>query len=100
MILSKINAAARTLRKEHPSLSWQEAVTWAGQCWREAGERAERERQVFFEARRAAIKAERWLRQVRTAKVLPEDSWGITEREGGRFAGQSWEYQRKAGRVA
>jgi hypothetical protein len=41
MTLTQINAAARTLREAEPSLSWQDAVCWAGQCRREAGERAE-----------------------------------------------------------
>ena len=52
MILSQINAAARTLREAHPSLSWQDALSWAGQCWRESQEMSKRERRAFFEARR------------------------------------------------
>ena len=100
MILSQINAAARTLRKEHPALSWQEAVTWAGQCWGEAGERAERERQAFFMARRETLRAKRWLQKVKSSRRRPSGSWGATERIGGRFAGDCVQYQPPPERVA
>lgn len=100
MTLAQINAAARTLRADEPSLSWQDALSWAAQCRREAQEKDQRERQTFFVARREVLRAKRWLERVKSSRRRPHDSWGATDRSSGRFAGGCVQYQPPPRRVA
>ena len=100
MTLTQINRAAKALRAAEPSLTWQDALSWASQCWREAQVKADAERQAFFEARREALRAKRWLGRVRTAKQRPYGSWSATWRTGGRFAGDCVQFQPPPKRVA
>jgi hypothetical protein len=83
-----IPTAARIIRAANPDISQAVAMTWAWQAYREAEaqqeERAAAAMAEFFMTRRAAVRGERYLARLRSAKLLTGKETG-TGRATGLF---------------
>ena len=84
-----IPTAARIIRAANPDIGQAVAMTWAWQAYREAQaqqeERAAAARAAFFITRREAVRGERYLTRVRSAKILTGKEAGDDRSTG--FAG-------------